>query len=310
MWQLNWLMILVCGLCLWAMPSRAQSALAQRHAAVLREAYGQGNRWEALSEELVRHYVLPLTSLGEDEADWLPVLRPLATELTATAKTPLEAAMVLNRDMWKRIGVIYSTQREKANQDPLHSMRIGLASCSGLSILLVDACRSVGIPARVVGCVWKLKPGNHSWVEIWSEGAWYPLGAFEDCPTDQLWFLADAAAADANHRVYAIYAACAAPGETTFFGWGVPAVNVTHRYVKAEAEATEKVFLAVERKGQRVAVSVVVNGQTYQSPGPLQDLNDYAVIPLPKDGFIEVKLEGQTRRYQCKPNQILIEQLP
>ena len=311
MGQMNWFWAFVLSLCCWAMPAvGAPSALAQRHAEVLREAYAQGNRWEAVSETHLHHYVLPLTSLGEDEADWLPVLRPLATELTASAKTPLEAAMALNRDLWKRIGVIYSTQREKANQDPLHSMRLGLASCSGLSILLVDACRSLGIPARVVGCVWRLKPGNHSWVEIWSEGQWYPLGAFEDCPPDKLWFLDDAAAADARHPAYAIYAACAAPGETRFFGWNVPAVNVTQRYLKATQEPEAKVFVAVERGGQRVAVPLLINGKSYQSPGPLQDMNDYTVVPLPKDGVLNVQVEGQTRRYTCKPNQILVEQLP
>ncbi len=286
--------------------------LAQAHAASLQAAYGQGNRWEAVSEADLREYVLPLTSLGEDEVDWLPILQPLAQELTAEATSPLEAAILINRHMWKRINVIYSTQRDKPNQDPLHSMRIGLASCSGLSILLVDACRSVGIPARVVGCMWRLKPGNHSWVEVKSGGKWYPLGAFEDCPPDQLWFLGDAAAADATDPRFTIYAARKTPlNGTYFFGWGVPAENVTHLYVKAPTVATGcKVYFAVERKGARVAVPFVVNGKTYQSPGPLQDMNDYAEVILPAAGPFTVELEGKTYHYEAKAHQIIVEQLP
>jgi hypothetical protein len=287
------------------------SDLERTHQAALQEAFTQGNRWEAIRAEDLREFVLPLTSLGEDEADWLPALRPLAVELTAEAKSPLEAAMLLNRHLWKRIHVIYSTKREKANQDPLHSMRIGLASCSGLSILLVDACRSIGIPARVVGCVWRLKPGNHSWVEVKSAGKWYPLGAFEDCPPESLWFLGDAAAADANDPRYAIYAARATSDGTRFFGWNVPAENVTAHYVK-QTPVVEgcKIFYAIEQAGARVALPFEVNGLTYTSPGPLQDMNDYAEIMLPNAGAFEVKLLGKSYRYEGQNNQIIVEQLP
>lgn len=289
----------------------AQSSLAQQHTDALRTDYAVSNRWETITAEDLREYVLPLTSLGETEVAWLPVLQPLARELTASTTTPLEAAMCLNRLMWKRINVIYSTKREKANQDPLHSMRLGLASCSGLSILLVDACRSLGIPARVVGCVWKNKPGNHSWVEVRSQGEWYPLGAFEDCPPDQLWFLDDAAAADGNDMRYAIYAACATPGKALFYGWNVPAENVTHRYVKATvAPATIKVFYAAQRNGQRVSVPFQVNGVNYETPGPLRDLNDYSVITLPKEGPFTLQMAGRTYHYEGKNGAIIVEELP
>ena len=61
----------------------------------------------------------------------------------------------------------------------LESMETGLASCTGLSILLIDACRSVGVPARFVGTpLWADGSGNHSWVEIW-DGGWHFVGAAE-----------------------------------------------------------------------------------------------------------------------------------
>src|SRR6478752_4758171 len=50
----------------------------------------------------------------------------------------------------KNLKVGYSTERRAANQSPSESRESGKASCTGLSILLSDACRSVGIPARLV----------------------------------------------------------------------------------------------------------------------------------------------------------------
>lgn len=287
---------------------------AQEHRAALQVFAGEKNPWGITDPELFDEYIAPLTSLGETPVAWLETLQPIARELTAGAPTPLEAAMLLNRHLWKRINVIYSTKREKANQDPLHSMRLGLASCSGLSILLADACRSVGIPARLVGCVWRHKPGNHTWVEVWSEGRWYPLGAFEDCPPDKLWFLEDAAAATDDDPRFSIYAARATLNDkgTRFYGWGVPADVVTEAYVQKREAQIIRVHIAAERDGMRVAVPFTVNGQSYQTPGPLQDLNDYATVTFPasetgKPFLLEIGSRTVERR--ITPDGVIIEQL-
>ena len=50
--------------------------------------------------------------------------------------------------IFEKLDVVYSTKRPKADQSPGESIKAGLASCTGLSILLISACRSVGIPAR------------------------------------------------------------------------------------------------------------------------------------------------------------------
>ena len=53
-------------------------------------------------------------------------------------------------------------------------MRQGMASCTGLSILLVDALRSVGIPARFAGTAsWHDDRGNHSWTEVRLDDGWH-----------------------------------------------------------------------------------------------------------------------------------------
>lgn len=267
--------------------------------------------WGIADSELFEEYVAPQTAFSEEAVDWLPTLQPIARELAAGAQTPLEAAMRLNHGLWERIGVIYSTRRDKPDQDPLHSMRLGRASCSGLSILLVDACRSVGVPARVVGCRWRRKPGNHTWVEVWSEGDWHPLGAFEDCPPQDLWFLADAAAAtDADPR-YAIYAARATPDAagTVFHGWGVPAERVTHRYARKAADAGIRVHIAAERGGERVAVPFTVGGVRHVTPGPLQDRNDYATLTFPSNVTFTVEMEGRIFTHRAEPDAIFVERL-
>jgi transglutaminase-like putative cysteine protease len=80
----------------------------------------------------------------------------------AEAKTPSAAAALLNQRIFPLLKIKYSTQRPKADQSPHESIRAGLASCTGLSVLLIDACRSVGVPARFAGTpLWTNKSGNH-----------------------------------------------------------------------------------------------------------------------------------------------------
>ena len=52
--------------------------------------------------------------------------------------------------------VHYNVGRDRARQSPRHSMRLHMASCSGISIILIDTCRALGIPARERGYVSKM----------------------------------------------------------------------------------------------------------------------------------------------------------
>ena len=292
--------------------AETQEALLRRHATRMEAFAGEQNPWGITDATLYREYIAPLTSLGEETVDWFPVLRPIAQELSAGARTPLEAAMRINAGLWKRVGVVYSPRRDKANQDPLHSMRIGMASCSGLSILLADACRSVGIPARLVGCQWRNKPGNHTWVEIWSEGAWVALGAGEPGKPEDAWFLADAAEATDAEARYAIYATRATPSPegTTFWGWGVPADRVTARYARGGGATAEvRVYIAAERNGERVAMPFTVAGKRYVTPGAKQDLNDMVALSFPSNATFTLEMAGRTFTHRATPNAIFVEHL-
>ncbi len=141
-------------------------------------------------------------------------------------------------------------------------MSSGLASCTGLSILMIDACRACGIPARFVGIpMWPDKSGNHSWVEIWDNG-WHFTGACE-ATGDELnraWFTDRAATAIRDNPLHSIYAVSFQRTPLSFpFGWNrgnsqISAVNVTDRYTQlkvARPEGTTKTMFRVVDPGRK-----------------------------------------------------------
>lgn len=242
--------------------------------------------------------VLPYASLSERRDDWRAKLREICAPLVADCRTPGEAAHRLNQKLFPLLKVKYSTGRRRPDQGPLETMGSGIATCTGLSILLVDACRSVGVPARVVGTpMWANLRGNHTWVEVWDDG-WQFTGAAE--PDGQGlnrgWFVHDAAQARADVPQHAIYASSFARSDLSFpLVWApaqrdVPAVNVTERYVaKAAPSADGSARLLVQvldaPGGLRVPADVVVaeasgagDAQKDRSRGETADLNDFAAF--------------------------------
>jgi len=195
---------------------------------------------ETYPDEIYLDYVLPYSVIREGCDDWRGEFRDRFSPLVADCASAYEAAVLLDRTIWDMIGVHYNVKRDKARQSPRHSMRIGMASCTGISILLIDACRAVGIPARLVGCNWTTIPGNHSWVEVWSEGRWRVLASGEKEREDDIWFLAYAAEADASRPDKRIYASRWSPSPEGTRFWqtwefpqkvsDVPADDVTEKY--------------------------------------------------------------------------------
>ena len=122
-------------------------------------------------EPIFLNDVLPYASLDEPRDVWRAEFLRIAGELVRDSKTASEAAQTLNREFFKKINVHYNLGRKRNNQGPLGSIDEGKATCTGLAILLVDACRAVGVPARIAGVPeWSDKHGNHTWVEIWDRG--------------------------------------------------------------------------------------------------------------------------------------------
>ena len=180
--------------------------------------------WGAgLPDALFLNYVLPFAQANEAREDWRTDFAARFLPKVQHCKTPGEAAKVLNETIFSELNVHYSTGRARADQAPSSSIAQGKASCTGLSILLADACRACCVPARLVSVIWPHKDGNHTWVEVWDGAAWRFVGADEPDPAglDRGWFTGDAAkcaAADRRHRVWAV--SYAATGERFAAGWG------------------------------------------------------------------------------------------
>lgn len=198
-----------------------------------------------IPEAIFLNHVLPYANVDEKRDPWRKELFELCRPLIKDCKTPGEAAHKLNSTLFGKLGVKFSTRRSKPHQSPKETIEQKMASCTGLSILLIDACRSVGIPARLVGTPrWVSVPGNHTWVEIWDQG-WHFTGACEPDPKglDRGWFADRAAQAKKDSRLHAIYAASFRRTDVLFpLVWNprqttVHAENVTERYTRKEPAA-------------------------------------------------------------------------
>ena len=258
-----------------------------------------------ISEEIFFNSVLPYANLNERRDEWRKDFQNKFSSIVKNAKSPYEAAVLLNHQIYEKVGVIYSTDRPKADQSPYESIDAGMASCTGLSILLVDACRSVGVPARFVGTpLWYNNSGNHSWVEIWDNG-WHFTGAAEPMGDrlNESWFSELAGNATKGNMKYGIFAATWDESDIYFPMDWLPdvkiygAIDVTDRYKNKDITAGELVPIrirALDQSGLRRTVKVTVIGEDNfifegVSKGESCDANDHLTVMLPKGKTFTVK---------------------
>ncbi|WP_165222304.1 transglutaminase domain-containing protein [Aquisphaera insulae] len=227
-------------------------------------------------EEVFLDAVLPYASVTEPRepirSEWLETYLPRVKG----CKTTGEAAQVLNRALFNDTKVRYNTRRLRTDQSSRESIAQGMATCTGLSIMLVEACRSVGVPARLAGIsAWPGRGGNHTWVEVWDHG-WHFVGAAEpdEKGLDHAWFANEAGGAIREKPENAIFAVTyRATGDHFPLVWAplvkMNAENVTERYrkpgVSPPKEAAGKVALAVDvlDGGHRVPAEVsIVDART------------------------------------------------
>jgi hypothetical protein len=298
-------------------------SLVVENVVLAEEAMAHAPWRDRIPRDLFLNDVLPYACVNERRDDWRRMLREKCAALVMDCRTPSEAAQRLNQKLFKLVNVRYSTARKRADQSPLESMASGLATCTGLSVLLVDACRSVGVPARVVGTpLWSNLRGNHTWVEIW-DGDWHFTGAAEPDPKglDRGWFRNDAAQAKKDEPRHAIYATSFAQTGLSFpLVWAprvdwVNAVNVTDRYAaKTKPGETGKLRLLVQvldqANGRRVEARLTVTEGTNtaarlesKSKGESADRNDFAAFAVARDRVcvIEAELGERKVRKEFRP---------
>lgn len=261
--------------------------------------------------------VVAYANLNENRESWRKDFYERFKKYVAPCKTMREAIDSVNKNVRDELLVDYNTKREKPDQAPYESMRQHMASCSGLSILLTDAFRAVGIPSRVAGTpAWHDDRGNHNWNEVWIDGQWRFTEYYPSDDLDQSWFLTDAGKAIKEDVRKAIYAASFKPTGSYFpLVWDediryVHAENVTDRYTslyRAQLSAMpadgSHVALRVmvfkdkdhaEASGDRVATNLDVfkgDKQLYggRSTGATQDMNDVLTFNVEKNQQYVVK---------------------
>jgi hypothetical protein len=271
-----------------------------------------------LPDSIFLNEVLPYYSLDEKRDNWREDFYNRFSPYVKDCEAIFQAIDSVNQNIIEELGVEYNTKRSAVNISPFQAIKEQMATCTGLSFLLVNAFRSVGIPARIAGTpLWTNMRGNHSWVEVWIDGEWYFTEYYPDA-LNKSWFLADAGKADPQKPVHWIYAASYKPAETNYpLVWDrdsreIHAVNVTDRYIRLYQEQ----LAGNELKEDEILVDVVLykneNEQNAQgrvservtvfesdnqidfgyTPLSTDDLNKFLKFKLKKDKTYRLEFAG------------------
>lgn len=264
--------------------------------------------WQkTIPDTVFLNYVLPYVNMHERRDNWRGDFYKTFYPLVQKTGSISDAVLLLNQSIWDMVGVHYSTKRPKADQSPYESIEAGMASCTGLSILMVDVCRAVGIPARFVGVpLWSDHSGNHSWVEIWDNG-WHFVGAAEPGPLNDTWFAQRAAFANNSDWKYQIYAVSYKKTDLNFpVLWDstadyVYAQNLTSKYQSdplAEGKVIVRVKVTDKQTGERIRTNVEVHsgkdkiGQG-RSRSERFDKNDVLSFHLEPDTWYRIDVKSK-----------------
>ncbi|MFO0909178.1 MAG: transglutaminase domain-containing protein [Isosphaeraceae bacterium] len=101
---------------------------------------------QALPDEVFLDAVVPHASVTEPRQPMRAEFFERYLPRVRDCKTPGEAAQKLNRALFADYKVTYNTRRLRTDQSSRESIAQGMATCTGLSIMLVEACRAVGVP--------------------------------------------------------------------------------------------------------------------------------------------------------------------
>jgi transglutaminase-like putative cysteine protease/poly(3-hydroxybutyrate) depolymerase len=285
--------------------SMAPEALAA-NVALAYQARGEVPWGASLPDDVFLDAVLPHISVTEPRDPMRAEFHDRYVPKVRNCKRPGEAALELNKALFRDYKVVYNTRRLRTDQCSKESIKQGMATCTGLSIMLVEACRAVGVPARLAGiAAWPGRGGNHTWVEVWDDG-WHFVGAAEpdEKGLDHAWFVADAAKAIKGSGRNAVHAVTYRPTGSFFpMVWAeserVPGEDVTDRYnrgaVAATPAAPARLMVEVRRQGQRVEAEVMALDRATgfcrplgTSLGPSADINRHLTCEAPTSGSLLV----------------------
>jgi len=179
----------------------------------------------ALPDSIFLNEVLPYVNTSEDRDPWRKDFYERFAPKVENCEDIIDAIFTINEPINTEVKVEYDTRRSKVDGSPKQSMEEHMATCTGLSMILTDAFRSVGIPSRLAGTgMWTNMKGNHTWSEVWVDGEWKFTEYYPDT-LDQSWFVADAGKADPENEIHWIYAVSFKP-TGLYYGAGTQAMHL------------------------------------------------------------------------------------
>lgn len=267
---------------------------------------------DSVPADVARDALTPDTVFDEKRGNWRPTVEAIFKPLVRDCRTAREAVLTIAANMTKATGVIYSPERRHPCMSALEALEEKKVSCTGQSILLICALRSVGIPARAVGILrWNHVPGNHTWVEAWFDGEWHMI-EFNEQDFNTPWVMDAVSMIDPQRPEQRIYATTAAPTGKYFpTVWNrenrIPAVDVTDRYIRLAREYcqrngqspdTQKLMIDLQPRPKQAPVVELVDekGQVLaEAPLPCatDDMRRMTILNLPRDGQFTLRLKEQ-----------------
>lgn len=280
---------------------------------------------EEVPDDIRRLYIDSNLVISEDPCDWRETVANIFRPAVEHCNSPREAVLYIAANMTNLTGVYYSIERRRADMNALEALAEKKVSCSGQTILMVCAYRSLGIPARAVGIpTWNHIRGNHSWPEVYLDGEWHMI-EFNEKDFNTGWVMENIGMLDPNdpnQRILAVH-----PAGTRDFPvyqkHRIPATDVTERYNKLAADWYAKYGPAPHE--QRLMVELVPRPETEvlylemldeegnvmdTRPLPIKtdDVRKFAVFAMPRAGKHYLRLKGTTAKLEVPstPNAVQV----
>jgi tetratricopeptide (TPR) repeat protein len=184
-------------------------------------------------EEIFLNYVLPYSVVDERRENWRGEFYARFGPMAVASPSIEDAVIDLNLNLIVQYRLSF---RERDNRKRIRglfeTLKAGSVSCGEASLLLVDACRSVGIPARLVVLRrWAHVAAGHMWVEVYDRGRWRHLVGYDAGRLDQTWMEPFLEALDPSDPAQHIFASSfAKTGIHIAFGPEVCFVDITDAY--------------------------------------------------------------------------------
>lgn len=271
-------------------------------------------RWQQeIPEEVRTLYLESNRVLSEADCDWRKPVADIFVPAVKDCKTAREAVLHIAANMTALTGTYYSRERRKQDMNALEALGEKKISCTGQTILMVCAFRSIGIPARAVGVpTWNHVRGNHTWPEVWLDGEWQMI-EFNEKAFNTGWVMENIGMLDPEHPAQRIVAQHP-QGEWTFpvgdlRNAPIAAEDVTKRYRELAAawyiaaglpENKQRLMLDVlPRSEEKHAVQLVDStGNILEEqllPTTRDDVRKFATFNLPRVGQHYLVFPGQVK---------------